>query len=38
MLKVVVFALAVAFAVLAQTKLPPQWTSACADSQCIVGP
>jgi hypothetical protein len=38
MLKVVVLMLAVAFAFLAQTKLPAQWTAACVNSECIVGP
>jgi hypothetical protein len=38
MLKVVIFALAATVAVLAQTKLQPQWTSACVNSECFVGP
>ena len=38
MLKVVVLALALAVAFLAQTKLPPHWTATCVDAECIVGP
>ena len=37
-LKVVVLALALAVAFLAQTKLAPQWTTTCVDAECIVGP
>ena len=37
-LKVVVLALALAVAFLAQTKFPPPWTATCVDAECIVGP
>jgi hypothetical protein len=37
-LKVVVLALALAVAFLAQTKLSPQWIATCVDAACVVGP
>jgi hypothetical protein len=39
MLKIVVLAIALAGVIVAQVKLlPVQWTGACVNSECIVGP
>jgi hypothetical protein len=38
MLKLVVLVLVLATLMMAQTKLQPQWTDACASSECVVSP
>jgi hypothetical protein len=38
MLKVVVVALALAVAALGQMKFSPEWTAACVNAECVVGP